>query len=212
MDAKSCSEDTLDTDPDVPANSGIDEDIQSTRPKADDLIVVGIGASAGGLEALQAMVASLSVDSGLSFVIAQHIYPSYRSMMVDLLEKDSTIPVIAARDGQKLRPNEAGSCPPNHNIEITRQNTIKLTRYDEVRHTPRPSVDMLIGVTSFFLDARVFELLRSELGRYILTKKDKIIRIWSVGCGTGEEPYSTAILIADILGNKIDDWKTLLKN
>ncbi|MFT5888567.1 MAG: hypothetical protein ACI9BO_001390 [Zhongshania sp.] len=52
---------------------------------------------------------------------------------------------------------------------------------------------MLIGVTSFFLDARAFELLRSELGRYILTTKDKIIRIWSVDCGTGEEPYSIAI-------------------
>ncbi|MFT5888565.1 MAG: hypothetical protein ACI9BO_001388 [Zhongshania sp.] len=52
MDAKSFSEDTLDTDPDGPANPGINEDIQSTRPKADDLIVTGIGASAGGLEAL----------------------------------------------------------------------------------------------------------------------------------------------------------------
>ncbi|MFT5888566.1 MAG: two-component system CheB/CheR fusion protein [Zhongshania sp.] len=69
------------------------------------------------------MVAILSDDSGLSFVIALHISPSYRSMMVDLLEKDSTIPVIAARDGQKLRSNEAGSCPSNHNIEITCQNT-----------------------------------------------------------------------------------------
>ena len=119
------------------------EDNGPHRNATDNLIVVGIGASAGGLEALQSMVATLPADSNLCFVIAQHLSPSYRSMMVDLLEKDSTIPVVAARDGQRLRANEACICPPNHNIEITYDNTIKLTSYPDVRHTPRPSVDML---------------------------------------------------------------------
>ena len=52
-----------------------------------DLVMVGIGASAGGLEALQSLVATLPPSSGMSFILAQHLSPSYRSMMVDLLEK-----------------------------------------------------------------------------------------------------------------------------
>lgn len=74
--------------------------------------VVGIGASAGGLEALQHMVANLPTDTGMSFVIAQHLSPSHKSMMVDLLEKDSTIPVVPAKHQASLEPNTIYICPP----------------------------------------------------------------------------------------------------
>lgn len=107
------------------------------------LIVVGIGASAGGLEALQALVANLPPNSGMSFILAQHLSPSYRSMMVDLLEKGSNIPVVAARNADKLVPDTLYICPPSYNIEVTKDDKILLSLMGENRHIPRPSVDML---------------------------------------------------------------------
>lgn len=101
--------------------------------------VVGVGASAGGLEALQNMVANLPTDTAMSFVIAQHLSPSYKSMMVDLLEKDSTIPVVPARHQVSLEPNTIYICPPNYNIEISQNDKIILTAASQERQSPRPS-------------------------------------------------------------------------
>lgn len=50
-------------------------------------LYVGIGASAGGLEALEDFLAYTPVDTGLSFIIVQHLSPDYKSMMVDLLSR-----------------------------------------------------------------------------------------------------------------------------
>lgn len=331
----------------------------------DPIIVVGVGASAGGLEALQLMITHLPSDTGMSFIVAQHLSPSHRSMMVDLLVKDAPIPVCTAVDDEALHANTLYICPPNHNIELSRDNKIVLTSYVEARHTPRPSIDMLfesiathkgenaigivlsgtgsdgsrgiraikaengfgivqdpntakfdgmpnsainsgnvdlivppdqigaelksivmfprdrtiddekvmpretysgiirllklhskvdfslykentilrrierrmislkipkaddylkhlekhpeeisflfsdmlIGVTSFFRDARAYEILKRELRDYLAEKKDKVIRIWSAGCSTGEEPYTLAIILSDILGSKASEYK-----
>ena len=66
---------------------------------------------------------------------------------------------------------------------------------------------MLIGVTSFFRDTAAFESLKIELKKIIDTKVlDKEIRIWSVGCATGKEAYTIAILLLELLGDKINNY------
>lgn len=327
--------------------------------------IVGVGASAGGLEALQLMVSNLPTDSDLAFVVAQHLSPSYKSMMVDLLEKDATIRVCAPKNHEVIKPNTIYICPPNYNIEVTNSDQILLTTYVENTHTPRPSVDlllesiaiakgenaigivlsgtgtdgargiraikgeggfsiaqdpntakydgmpnsainsgsvdlilapeeigielknllkfsrrrsiqvepllsreayntilrklkreykvdfalykestivrrierrmtalklasieaylkyikennseisflfndMLIGVTAFFRDARAFETLHSELKHYLHQKDNNILRVWIPGCSTGEEAYTIAIIVAEILGEEIEKYK-----
>lgn len=328
------------------------------------LVVVGVGASAGGLEALQSMLSNLPTDTGMAFVVAQHLSPSYKSMMVDLLEKSSTIPVSSPEHGERLLADHVYICPPNRNIELDADDTIALLSYSEVSHTPRPSVDMLfesiaqikrdkavgivlsgtgtdgsrgiraikgengfgivqdpkdakfdgmpesainsgnvdlilqateigeelsqlihrprplededeinvpreiysgiifmlkkhckvdfglykentilrrierrmtslkipnstaylhhlqshqdevyllfndmlIGVTSFFRDNRPFEALKRELEHYIKAKSDNVLRIWCVGCSTGEEPYSISMILHEILGERISEY------
>lgn len=76
------------------------------------LIIVGVGSSAGGLEALQIMISNLPDDTNMSFIVAQHLSPSHKSMMVDLLLKDAPIPVFTAVDGEALRGNTLYICPP----------------------------------------------------------------------------------------------------
>ncbi len=67
----------------------------------------------------------------------------------------------------------------------------------------------LIRVTQFFRDPEVFAYLKDDLLPELLTRQrdaQRTLRIWSAGCATGEEPYSIAMLIADLLGDELPDW------
>ena len=74
--------------------------------------IVGVGASAGGVEALQQFVRALPTDSGLGFVIVQHLAPDHPSMMEGLLAAHSKVPVRTAEDGMRVDPNIVIVTPP----------------------------------------------------------------------------------------------------
>ena len=69
------------------------------RPAA---MVVGLGASAGGLDALQKIFAAIPPRPGLAFVVVQHLEPRHPSMLVDLLARHTAMPVVEAADGMAL--------------------------------------------------------------------------------------------------------------
>lgn len=75
--------------------------------------IVGIGASAGGLEALVGLVSHLSADSGLAYVLVQHLDPTHESQLSAILTRAAPIPVIDAVDGVRLEANHAYVIPPN---------------------------------------------------------------------------------------------------
>lgn len=81
--------------------------------------VVGIGASAGGLEALQQFLTFLPKDTGMAFVIIQHLSPDHKSLLGEILSKYSALPVQEARDGMQVKRNNIYLLPPKYNIEIT---------------------------------------------------------------------------------------------
>ncbi|WP_164682488.1 chemotaxis protein CheB [Cyclonatronum proteinivorum] len=85
---------------------------------ATELVVVGIGASAGGLEALQEFFTNMPVDSGLAFVVVQHLSPDYKSLMDELLARHTRIPIHIAKDGMQVKPNNIYLIPPRKNISI----------------------------------------------------------------------------------------------
>ncbi|MFP4485793.1 MAG: CheR family methyltransferase [Campylobacterales bacterium] len=66
--------------------------------------------------------------------------------------------------------------------------------------------DLLIGVTSFFRDTEAFNTLREAIQDYIKKKSKKSLRIWSAGCSTGEEAYTLAILLYELLGEKVGSF------
>jgi len=80
--------------------------------------IVGVGASAGGLEALGKLFAEMPVNSGLSFVVVQHLSPDYKSFMVELLSKKTSIPVSRAEDQLEVAPNHIYLIPPKKNLKI----------------------------------------------------------------------------------------------
>jgi two-component system CheB/CheR fusion protein len=79
---------------------------------------VGIGASAGGLEAIQAFFKNMPGDSGLTFIIIQHLSPDYKSMMDELLAKVTEIPVQVVSDGIEAQPNNIYLIPPRKSMSI----------------------------------------------------------------------------------------------
>ncbi|MBF0471880.1 MAG: chemotaxis protein CheR, partial [Gammaproteobacteria bacterium] len=79
---------------------------------------VGIGASAGGLEAIDAFFTSMSPESGCAFIVVQHLSPNHKSLMAELLSKRTEMPVCRAEEGMTVEANCVYLIPPNHDLRI----------------------------------------------------------------------------------------------
>ena len=97
-----------------PAPSG--DALKAVRSSA--MHYVGIGASAGGLEAIELFFTHMPPDSGMAFIVVQHLSPDYKSLMVELLSKKTSIPVRRAEDGMEVLPNHVYLIPPKKNLTI----------------------------------------------------------------------------------------------
>ncbi|MFN4298615.1 MAG: chemotaxis protein CheB [Thermaurantimonas sp.] len=80
--------------------------------------VVGIGASAGGLEALQEFFKNVPNNSGLAYVVVQHLSPDYKSLMNELLARFTSIPIQIIEDGMLLEANHIYLIPPKKNLTV----------------------------------------------------------------------------------------------
>lgn len=80
--------------------------------------LVGIGASAGGLEALQTLFNAMPADTGMAFVVVTHQHPGHISMLPELLAKETEMPVLEAADGLKVEPNRVYVEPPGGCLAI----------------------------------------------------------------------------------------------
>jgi two-component system CheB/CheR fusion protein len=80
--------------------------------------VVGIGASAGGLEALELFFTHMPSEAGIAFVIIQHLDPEHKSIMDELLKRRTTMRVLQAEDGVTLEPNSVYLNQPGKDIGI----------------------------------------------------------------------------------------------
>ena len=86
---------------------------KSASPQGASFPVVAIGASAGGLDAYKEFFHALPSDTGMAFVLIQHLDPSHESMLTEIIAKGATIPVEEVRSGTLVRPNHVYVIPPN---------------------------------------------------------------------------------------------------
>jgi two-component system, chemotaxis family, CheB/CheR fusion protein len=107
--------------------------------------VVGIGASAGGLEAVSELLSSLPVDSGLAFILVQHLDPHHDSMLVEILAKRTAIPIRQATEGLPIEPNHLYVIPPNASMRIA-EGRLKLRPRGETLGPPMPVDDLLTSL------------------------------------------------------------------
>lgn len=87
--------------------------------------VVGIGASAGGLEALERFFLNMPENSGMAFIVVTHLDPDHVSIMPELLQKSTKMKLLQAEDGMKVNPNYVYVAPANRDLAILR-GTIQL--------------------------------------------------------------------------------------
>ena len=100
-------------------------------------MIVGIGASAGGLEAFRSFFASCPTDSGMAFVLVQHLAPDHKSMLADLLGKSTSMPVIEAVDGMHVKADSVFVIPPDATMTIS-NGCLTVVKPAPPRHTRRP--------------------------------------------------------------------------
>ncbi len=92
--------------------------------------VVGIGASAGGLDAFKKVLSAIPEKSGMAWILVQHLDPSHESMLADLLKKVTLLPVQEITDEIKVLPNHIYIIPSNKILQV---------REDKLKLSPRPA-------------------------------------------------------------------------
>ncbi len=80
--------------------------------------IVGIGASAGGLEAFEQFFRACPVDTGMAFVLVPHLDPGHASLLTEILQRSTALPVVEALDQTAVAPNHVYVIPPNREMSI----------------------------------------------------------------------------------------------
>jgi two-component system CheB/CheR fusion protein len=89
--------------------------------------VVGIGASAGGLSAFKSFFEAIPSDTGMAFVLIQHLDPTHESLMVDLLSKHTKMTVVQVEDKMQIEANHVYMIPPNWSLAVE-SSVLRLTQ------------------------------------------------------------------------------------
>lgn len=100
-----------------PAGTSFAEPVVPTAARP--AFVVGIGASAGGLEALEAFFEHVPIDSSMAFVVVQHLSPDFRSLMDEILSRRTKLPVHLVEDGVLVEPNRIYLIPAKKEMIIS---------------------------------------------------------------------------------------------
>ena len=101
------------------------------------MFVVGIGASAGGLKPIENFFDHMPIDSGMAFVIVQHLSPDFKSLMDELLARHTEMAIHKVSDGVTIEPNSIYLIPPEKNMEMS-DGKLLLTDKTEIRGLSLP--------------------------------------------------------------------------
>lgn len=105
----------------IHASEGAPESLQPDNR----FFIVGIGASAGGLEAFLELLRALPLSTGMAFVVVQHLEPNYESQLAEILSRATPMPVVQAAEGMSVQPNHVYVIPPN-TVMIIREKALRL--------------------------------------------------------------------------------------
>src|SRR5215470_6808535 len=108
------------------------EDSSAPSESRNDLLIAAVGASAGGIEAFTELMSNLATDTGMAFVLVQHLDPEHHSMLTELLSKKTTMRVKEVVNGMTVEPNHVYVIPPNATMSIS-NHTLQLAPRSEGR-------------------------------------------------------------------------------
>jgi two-component system CheB/CheR fusion protein len=141
-----------------------------------DRYVVAVGASAGGLDALERFFNSLPEHSGAAYVVIQHLSPDHKSMMANLLARHTPMPVVTVEDGMRIESDRVHLIPPASMMSVSD---------NELRLSPKNPRGLTLPIDLFFTS------LAKEYGKYA---------IGVILSGTGSDGTRGAVAINDAGG------------
>lgn len=152
----------------VQNNSKIPKEIEKAKIKSstiktkNEFNVVGIGASAGGLEALEKFFLNMPLDSGSAFVVVTHLDPKHVSIMPELIQKYTQMEVNIVKDGMKVKPNSVYVIPSNKRMYL-RNRALKLIELSEY-HEDRLPIDFFFISLAEDIKERAIGIVLSGTG------------------------------------------------
>ncbi|MBK1646320.1 chemotaxis protein CheR [Thiocapsa imhoffii] len=149
---------------------------EQTHPGQFSGYVVAIGASAGGLDALERFFQSLPTDLGAAYVVIQHLSPDHKSMMANLLSRHTEMPVVTVEHDMRIVPNRVHLIPPASMMSVAG---------DALRLTPKNPRGLTLPIDLFFVS------LAKEFGKHA---------IGVILSGTGSDGTRGAVAINDAGG------------
>jgi two-component system, chemotaxis family, CheB/CheR fusion protein len=126
-------------------------------------VIVGIGASAGGLDALNRFFGSMPADSGLAFVVVLHLDPRHHSELASLLGRRTVMPVVDIVDGVRIKPNSVYVIVPDKSVRVD-GDRLRLFEPAEPRGHRHP-VDVLFVSLAEHRRERAIAIVLSGTGR-----------------------------------------------
>ena len=124
--------------------------------------IIGIGASAGGLEALSAFFRSLPENPNAAFVVAQHLAPHSKSMMVELIARQTKLPVVSVQNEIQIEKGVISIVPPNFDVTAHEGELLLTPAGLETR--PKPSVDTFFESLAKVYGRRAVGIILSGTG------------------------------------------------
>ena len=124
--------------------------------------IVGLGASAGGLTALEAFLAHARADSGMAYIVVQHLDPTQKALLPELLQRVTTMPVHEAEQGMPVVRNTVYVIPPNTELTLA-DGTLQLAKPIEPRGMRLP-INVLFSSLARTLGERAIAVVLSGMG------------------------------------------------
>ena len=129
-----------------------------------NFFVVGIGASAGGLRALEEFFEHMPTDSGAAFVVVQHLSPDFKSLMKELLERRTHIAVHRVTEGMELAANSIYLIPPGKNLVLEKQKLHLSEQEERNRHGLNFPIDIFLESLAKTYEERAIGVILSGTG------------------------------------------------
>lgn len=136
-------------------------ELKENNPKefrSNNFYIVGIGASAGGYEACSQLLSNIPIDTGMAYVIVQHLHPDHHSALSELFGRTSKLPVTEIKDGAVVEPNHVYVIPPNTELDIFHGELRLSARGAVVPHLP---IDRFLSSLAAEMGARAIGIILS---------------------------------------------------
>jgi len=145
----------------IPERSPIKKNNAEISSKDNSFYIVGIGASAGGLEALERFFRNMTDNSGMAFIVVSHLDPNHISIMPELIQKSTKMKLFQADDGMVVEPNHVYVAPANRDLAIL-HGTLQLLEPSEA-HGFRLPIDFFFKSLSADLGEKAICIILSGM-------------------------------------------------